>query len=201
MNSVKIVILLGAPGAGKGTVAQYLLDNYNVIHFSTGNLLRNEVKNGTSIGKRVEEILSSGKLVSDAIVNEVVEINLLRTLRSSEIILLDGYPRTVEQAKFLDEIDSGNLKDAIKVLELDVDHEIVVSRIAGRVVCSKCGATFNEAQHQSMVCPRCGGKLVKRADDSEEVVRRRLQEYVNMTLPVSRYYNDRLEKVSGEGTP
>ena len=200
-NAVKIVILLGAPGAGKGTVAQYLLDNYNVVHFSTGNLLRNEVKNGTSVGKRVEEILSSGKLVSDDIVNEVVEINLVRTLRGSDVILLDGYPRTVEQAKFLDEIDSGRLKETTKVLELDVDQEVVVSRIAGRVVCSKCGATFSSSQQKSSVCPRCGGELVKRADDNEEVVRRRLQEYVNMTLPVSRYYSDRLEKVPANGTP
>lgn len=200
-NAVKIVILFGAPGAGKGTVAQHLLDNYGVVHFSTGNLLRNEVKNGTSIGKEVEAILSSGKLVGDDVVNRVVESNLQKVLLGNDVVLLDGYPRTVEQAKFLDTIDEGNLKPSIRVLELDVDHEVVVSRIAGRVVCSKCGATFNASQlNGNTVCSRCSGELVKRADDSEEVVRRRLQEYVNMTLPVSRYYADRLAKVSGEGT-
>ena len=201
-NAVKIVILFGAPGAGKGTVAQYLLDNYGVVHFSTGNLLRNEVKSGTSIGKEVEAILSSGKLVGDDVVNKVVESNLLKALSGDSVVLLDGYPRTVEQAKFLDAIDSGSLKQSIRVLEIDVDHEIVVSRIAGRVVCSKCGATFSSSQLDgSMICSRCNGELVKRADDSEEVVRHRLQEYVNMTLPVSRYYADRLVKVPGEGTP
>ena len=201
-NAVKIVILFGAPGAGKGTVAQHLLDNYVVVHFSTGNLLRNEVKNGTSIGKEVEAILSSGKLVGDDVVNRVVESNLQKALSENDVVLLDGYPRTVEQAKFLDAIDEGNLKSSIRVLELDVDHEVVVARIAGRVVCSKCGATFNASQlNGNTVCSRCGGELIKRADDSEEVVRRRLQEYVNMTLPVSRYYADRLAKVSGEGTP
>ena len=201
-NAVKIVILFGAPGAGKGTVAQHLLDNYGVVHFSTGNLLRNEVKSGTSIGKEVETILSSGKLVGDDVVNRVVESNLQKALSGNDVVLLDGYPRTVEQAKFLDAIDAGSLKSSIRVLELDVDHEVVVSRIAGRVVCSKCGATFSSSQiNGSTVCSRCGGELIKRADDSEEVVRRRLQEYVNMTLPVSRYYIDRLVKVSGEGTP
>lgn len=201
-NAVKIVILFGAPGAGKGTVAQHLLDNYGVVHFSTGNLLRNEVKSGTSIGKEVETILSSGKLVGDDVVNRVVESNLQKALSGNDVVLLDGYPRTVEQAKFLDAIDAGSLKSSIRVLELDVNHEVVVSRIAGRVVCSKCGATFSSSQlNGSTVCSRCGSELIKRADDSEEVVRRRLQEYVNMTLPVSRYYADRLVKVSGEGTP
>lgn len=205
-NCVKVVILFGAPGAGKGTVAQYLMDNYGVLHFSTGNLLRNEVKNGTSVGKVVEATLSSGKLVEDDVVNSVVETNLRRALSGSDVVLLDGYPRTVEQAKFLDAIDSGVLKSSTRVLELDVDHEIVVSRIAGRVVCSKCGATFSSSQladSDTKLCPRCGGDLVKRADDNEEVVRHRLQEYVNMTLPVSKYYEDRgrLCKVSGEGTP
>lgn len=201
-SAVKIVILFGAPGAGKGTVAQHLLDNYGVVHFSTGNLLRNEVKSGTSIGKEVEAILSSGKLVGDDVVNRVVESNLQKALSGNDVVLLDGYPRTVEQAKFLDAIDAGSLKSSIRVLELDVNHEVVVSRIAGRVVCSKCGATFSSSQiNGSTVCSRCGGELIKRADDSEEVVRRRLQEYVNMTLPVSRYYTDRLVKVSGEGTP
>lgn len=201
-SAVKIVILFGAPGAGKGTVAQHLLDNYSVVHFSTGNLLRNEVKSGTSIGKEVEAILSSGKLVGDDVVNRVVESNLQKALSGNDVVLLDGYPRTVEQAKFLDAIDAGSLKSSIRVLELDVNHEVVVSRIAGRVVCSKCGATFSSSQiNGSTVCSRCGGELIKRADDSEEVVRRRLQEYVNMTLPVSRYYTDRLVKVSGEETP
>lgn len=206
---VKVVILYGAPGAGKGTVAQYLLDHYDVVHFSTGNLLRNEVKNETSVGKEVKAILSSGKLVGDDIVNEVVEANLLKVMSGNSVVLLDGYPRTVEQAKFLDAINSGVLKSSIRVLDLDVDHEVVVARIAGRIVCSKCGATFSASQlakengDSAKVCPRCGGELTKRADDNEEVVRRRLQEYVSMTLPVSKYYEEegRLHKVSGEGTP
>jgi adenylate kinase len=201
-KSVKIVILLGAPGAGKGTVAQYLLDKYGIVHFSTGNLLRNEVKNDTEIGREVGSILGSGGLVGDDIVNRVIESNLLKTLSDGCVVLLDGYPRTVEQAKFLDSIDDEMLKSKIRVVEIDVDHEVVVSRISSRLVCSKCGGTFSSSNvPASSPCEQCGGELVKRADDEESVVRRRLQEYVNATLPVSAYYVDRLSKVSGDASP
>jgi adenylate kinase len=201
-SGVKSVILLGAPGAGKGTVAQHLLDNYDVVHFSTGNLLRNEVKNCTEIGREVASILGSGGLVGDDIVNRVVESNLLGALSSSSVVLLDGYPRTVDQAKFLDSVDSGHLKSALRVVEIEVDHEAVIARISGRLVCSKCGVTFSSSQATALLqCDRCGGDLVKRADDEESVVRRRLQEYVSTTLPVSTYYADRLTKISGDAFP
>jgi adenylate kinase len=200
-NLVKIVILLGAPGAGKGTIAQYLLDNYDVIHFSTGNLLRNEVKSDTEVGREVKSILGSGGLVGDNIVNKVLESNLLKALSNDKVVLLDGYPRTLEQAKFLDLVDSGGLRSVTRVVEIDVDHSAIVSRIVNRVVCSKCGSTFT-AKNGMTVCEKCGGDLVKRADDTEDVVRNRLQEYVNMTVPVSEYYYaDRLVKISGDGLP
>lgn len=203
---VKTVVLFGAPGAGKGTVAQYLLDNYNVVHFSTGNLLRNEVKKDTEIGREISSILGSGGLVNDDIVNRVVESNLLQALSTDSVVLLDGYPRTVDQAKFLDSIISSKSSSSIRVIEIEVDHEVVVSRIAGRIVCTKCGATFHSSGLTkdgvlSKVCPRCGGELGKRADDEECVVRNRLKEYVDMTLPVSEYYGDRLVKVSGDTSP
>lgn len=205
-KNVKFIVLLGAPGAGKGTVAQYLLDNYNVVHFSTGNLLRNEVKNCTTIGKEVSNILGSGSLVGDDLINRVVQSNILGTLSSDSIVLLDGYPRTVDQAEFLDSLDSSSLKSTLRVIEIDVNHEVVVSRIVDRIVCAKCGATFSltrikESHGNCSICDRCGGNLSKRADDEEAVVRRRLEEYVKMTLPVSKYYADRLVKVSGDASP
>lgn len=205
MSEVKYIVLFGAPGAGKGTVAQYLLDNYNVVHFSTGNLLKNEVKNNTALGKEVSAILGSGGLVGDDLVNKVVEANMLN-MSSNSVILLDGYPRTVDQAKFLDSLEAGKVKSALRVVELDVDGEIVVSRIVDRTVCSKCFATFSISQIKKSggdpkVCSRCGGELVKRADDEEAVVRQRLDVYAKMTLPVADYYADRLIKVSGDASP
>ncbi len=204
--NVKTVVLLGAPGSGKGTIAQHLLDNYNAIHFSTGNLLRNEVKKDTAIGKEVSSILKAGGLVNDDIVNAVVEFNLLQAFSADGIILLDGYPRTVDQAEFLDSIKSRELAASIRVIEIDVDYEVIVSRIAGRLVCTDCGATFHSANLMkdgklNTICSRCGGDLTKRADDKEEIVRNRLKEYIDITLPVSRYYGDRLLKVSGDTSP
>ncbi|MDR1334987.1 MAG: nucleoside monophosphate kinase [Holosporaceae bacterium] len=198
-NDLKAIVLLGAPGAGKGTVAQHLLDNFDVIHFSTGNLLRNEVKNDTEVGAIVKSILGSGDLVSDGVVNQVVEVNLERVLPEKRVVLLDGFPRSVDQAKFLDTIFDACLKNSMKVIEIEVDYELIVARIVGRRVCVLCAATFG-ADDKIGRCSRCGGELVRRGDDEEEVVRHRLLEYQRITLPVSAYYADRLIKVDGNAS-
>lgn len=196
---MKILILLGAPGAGKGTVAQYLSENYNVCHFSTGNLLRNEVKKESDIGLKVKDILGSGGLVGDDIVNEIVAKNISDVLNTGSLIMLDGYPRTTNQAIALDGMLSGSLKQEIRVLELEVDNEVVVKRISQRRVCASCGKTYGP-QDEIDRCS-CGGDLVKRKDDEESVVRNRLEKYELETRPLSDYYADRLVKVSGEGKP
>lgn len=196
---MKILILLGAPGAGKGTVAQYLAENYDVRHFSTGNLLRNEVKKESDIGLRVKDILGSGGLVGDDVVNEIVSKNIGEVLNTGSLIILDGYPRTRNQAIELDRMMSGSLKDEIRVLELAVDNEVVVRRISQRRVCASCGKTYGP-QDKIEVCS-CGGELIKRKDDEEAVVRSRLEKYEEETRLVSDYYADRLVKVSGEGKP
>ena len=196
---MKILILLGAPGAGKGTVAQYLAENYDVRHFSTGNLLRNEVKKESDIGLKVKDILGSGGLVGDDIVNGIVAKNIEEVLDTGSLVILDGYPRTKNQAVELDEMMSGSLKDEIRVLELAVDNEVVVQRISQRRVCASCGKTYGP-QDKIETCT-CGGELVKRKDDEESVVRDRLKKYEDETRPVSDYYSDRLIKVSGEGKP
>ena len=199
MAEAKILVLFGAPGAGKGTIAQYLKENYDVCHFSTGNLLRNEVKIKSDIGLKVQEILGSGGLVGDDIVNEIVRKNIAEVLDSGNLVILDGYPRTIGQAEVLDGMMSGSLKDQIRVLELAVDDEVVVNRISQRRVCAKCGNTYGP-QDAIEVCP-CGGDLVKRKDDEESVVRSRLAQYENETRPVAAYYGERLTQVSGDGTP
>ncbi len=196
---MKILILLGAPGAGKGTVAQYLAENYDVCHFSTGNLLRNEVKKESDIGLKVKDILGSGGLVGDDIVNGIVAKNIEEVLGTGSLVVLDGYPRTKNQAIELDGMMAGSLKNEIRVLELDVDSEVVVRRISQRRVCSSCGKTYGP-QDKIEVCA-CGGELIKRKDDEESVVRDRLKKYEAETRPVSDYYVDRLVKVSGEGKP
>ncbi len=196
---MKVLILLGAPGAGKGTVAQYLAENYDVRHFSTGNLLRNEVKRESDIGLKVKDILGSGGLVGDDIVNGIVAKNIEEVLDTGSLVILDGYPRTKNQAIELDRMMAGSLKDEIRVLELAVDNEVVVQRISQRRVCSLCGKTYGP-QDEIESCT-CGGELVKRKDDEESVVRDRLKKYEDETRPVSDYYSDRLIKVSGEGKP
>jgi len=196
---MKILILLGAPGAGKGTVAQYLAENYDVRHFSTGNLLRNEVKKESDIGLKVKDILGSGGLVGDDIVNGIVAMNVEEVLNTGSLVILDGYPRTRNQAIELDKMMAGSLKDKIRVLELAVDNEVVVQRISQRRVCAFCGKTYGP-QDKIESCT-CGGELIKRKDDEESVVRDRLKKYEDETRPVSDYYSDRLIKVSGEGKP
>lgn len=196
---MRILILLGAPGAGKGTVAQYLVENYDVRHFSTGNLLRNEVKRETDIGLKVKDILGSGGLVGDDVVNRIVAKNIEEVLNTGSLVILDGYPRTRNQAVELDGMMAGSLKNEIGVLELAVDNEVVVQRISQRRVCASCGKTYGP--QDKMESCTCGGKLVKRKDDEESVVRDRLKKYEEETRPVSDYYVDRLIRVSGEGKP
>ncbi|MDR2267926.1 MAG: nucleoside monophosphate kinase [Holosporaceae bacterium] len=195
----QIIVLLGAPGAGKGTIAQYLRDKYDVCHFSTGNLLRNEIQKGTDIGLKVKEIVTSGGLVSDDIINEIVEKNLEETVSGCSVVVLDGYPRTRHQAEILDEMMSGKLRALIRVIEINIDKEALIFRLSQRFVCSKCGNTYGPMDKKS-ICP-CGGNLIKRKDDEESTVRERFKKYEEETLPVSSYYGDRLVQVSGDGTP
>ena len=196
---MKILLLFGAPGAGKGTVAQYLAENYDVCHFSVGNLLRNEVKSKTDIGVKIEGILSSGQLIGNDIVNEITMRNVEKALEGSSLIILDGYPRTMNQAEVLDGMKNGSLRDEIRVLELSIDKDTFLSRISQRRVCAKCGNTYGP-QDKISVCP-CGGELIKRKDDDESAVMTRWSNYEKETLPLAEYFADRLVKVSGDGTP
>jgi len=196
------LILLGPPGAGKGTQASGIVDKYNVPHISTGDIFRKNIKENTELGKKAKEYLDSGKLVPDELVVAIVE-DRLKEDDTKKGFLLDGFPRTVFQAealdKFLQSIDSKI--DA--VVNIEVDKSILVGRAVGRRICKNCGATFHiefNPPRKSDICDVCGGELYQRSDDNEETVSKRIEVYLNETQPLIDYYKgqDILLTIDGE---
>jgi adenylate kinase len=190
------ILLLGAPGAGKGTQSKRLADEYEIDHITTGDALRANKDMETEYGTP-REYMESGELVPDPVVNEIVEA----ALADAQGFVLDGYPRNLEQAEYL-----SDATDLDAVLYLDVAEEELVERLTGRRVCSECGASyhveFNPPEEEG-VCDECGGELVQRDDDTEETVRERLRVYRENTEPVIEHYREEgdLVEVDGEGTP
>jgi len=195
------LILLGPPGAGKGTQAQRLARKYDIPQVSTGDMLRAARTEGTELGRKADEYMNAGELVPDEVVIGVVE-ERLSSDEMSRGFILDGFPRTVEQAEALAEMDVSI--DA--VLNLDVPEEELVRRLSGRVNCPQCGAAYHEEfdpPERAGRCDGCGTELVQRDDDRPEVVRDRLEEYWAKTEPLVDFYRKRdlLEELDGEGTP
>lgn len=202
---VKKVIFLGAPGSGKGTQAQRIAARFAIPHISTGDMLREAVKKGTELGRKAEPIMKSGGLVPDDIMVGIIRDRLGEPDAAGGFVL-DGFPRTVEQAEKLDQIVDGNGVDAPKVLHLSVPDEMIVRRIVARRSCSTCGAIYhleNSPPVKEGVCDRCGSALVTRADDTEEAVRRRLEAFHRQTIPVVEYYRSKnvLQDVDGTQAP
>ena len=184
------IILLGSPGAGKGTLAAEIDKKYPVAHISTGDIFRENVKNNTPLGKKARNYMESGKLVPDGIVIEMMA-NRLREPDCEKGFVLDGFPRTVPQAEALGMIleEMGLALD--RVVFLDVDEETVVTRLSGRRVCRSCGAIYNiefRPSSRGDLCEKCGGELYQRDDDREDVVRHRLKVFYEQTSPVISYY-------------
>jgi adenylate kinase len=185
------LILLGPPGAGKGTQAQILVEKLSIPQLSTGDMLRAAVKAGTAVGKRAKAVMDAGKLVSDDIVNDIVAERIAAP-DASKGFILDGYPRTLAQADALEAmLDRVGLKlDA--VIELKVDDEILVDRISGRYSCAKCGAGYHDRNHKPKVdgtCDKCGShEFKRRPDDNADTVRTRLEVYYKETSPLIGYY-------------
>jgi len=184
------IVLLGAPGAGKGTLAKDLVGLFNVPHISTGDMFREAVASGSELGKQVQHILSSGALVPDEIVNKLVRERISKP-DCKDGFILDGYPRTVQQASALDEMlkETGQKLDA--VLYLRVSEDVVVKRLTNRRVCPKCGRIYNLLSmppKNDELCDDCGIRLVQRDDDKEEVVRNRFKVYNEKTAPLIDYY-------------
>lgn len=187
------LIILGAPGSGKGTTATVLREKYSLAHISTGDIFRANIKNGTPLGVEAKSYIDKGALVPDSVTIRMVEDRLAQDDTKNGYIL-DGFPRTLAQAQALDEIlaKSGSSIDA--VLSIVVDDEIIKDRVSSRRVCEKCGASYNvrfKPTKVEGVCDECGGKVVQRADDTAETVAARLETYYKNTKPLIDFYEAR----------
>ena len=188
------IILLGAPGSGKGTMAQKLTSELKIPQISTGDIFRKNLKEETPLGLQIKDILSSGSLVPDEITIEIVK-NRLTEPDCANGYILDGFPRSIVQAEALDTFQ--NIHCAIN---LDVDKETVVKRLSGRRFCPDCNGTFHVSTiTDATVCPVCGGTLIIRPDDSEATVRERLKVYEENTFPLIEYYAKRGKLVTVDG--
>jgi adenylate kinase len=200
-----ILILLGPPGAGKGTQAKLLSAEYGVPHISTGDMFRDHKARGTELGKTVQAIMDAGGLVTDDITNEMVKDRLSRPDVAKGFIL-DGYPRTSAQAEYLDGLLASAGQAISRVLSYEVAEEAVVERISGRRSCPKCGAVYHVSANPPRrmgYCDRDDAGLVQRDDDKPENVKKRMAEYAAKTEPLKRFYTARglLATVEGIGTP
>lgn len=188
------IIVLGAPGAGKGTQASIIAQKLELKKFSTGDMLRAEVASGSELGNKVQNIMNSGELVSDEIMIGVI-VEQISSLDDSKGFILDGFPRTIAQAVNLDKILEEKECKVDCVLAFDVDFDVLVERLAGRIYCKDCGTTFHEVfspPKQGGICDNCGSvNLVRRDDDKREVVTARLNKYLEMTEPLINYYQDK----------
>lgn len=185
------VIFLGPPGAGKGTVAAVVKEEFSLEHISTGDMLRSEIKAGTALGLSAKEFIDAGKLVPTSVIIDMVAGRLAQAHAG---LLFDGFPRTVEQAVALE-----GIADIDVVVELDVPEDVVVERICSRRVCAECGKVYSTLTYDGETCEGCGAPLVVRADDCEVTARKRFTVYKEETEPLSTYYESRglLKKVDG----
>ena len=186
------IIFIAPPAAGKGTLSDKLVSKYNYRHLSTGDLLRAEIKKENDLGKKIEEIISRGELVSDDIITELLKNELKAT---DSKFILDGYPRNIAQAETLKEIfNELNIENYVTIY-LDLEEELAMKRALGRVICGGCGASYNTYFENFMpknegICDKCGSELKHRSDDTEETFKKRFSTYVEKTSPVLDYYKD-----------
>ncbi len=186
------LILLGAPGAGKGSQATKIAKKYGIAHISTGDALRANIKNGTELGKFAKSYIERGLLVPDEVVVGIVA-DRIKEPDCKNGFLLDGFPRTIAQAEAL-----GKLTDIDRVINIVVDFDLITDRIAGRRMCT-CGESYHISSYDKDVCAKCGAKLYQREDDKEETVKARLAVYEKQTAPLVDYYREKGKLVDVDG--
>jgi adenylate kinase len=197
------IILLGPPGAGKGTQAKMLIDKYRMPQISTGDILRAAVKEGTPLGKEAKSFMDKGQLVPDSVVIGIVEERIQQP-DCQRGYMLDGFPRTVPQAEALDEMLRKRKSKIDHVVSVEVARDELVKRLTGRRTCRECGEGFHihsKPPKKAEKCDKCGGELYQRDDDNEKTVTARLQVYENQTFPLIEYYKKqgKLKPVDGLG--
>lgn len=195
------IMLFGAPGAGKGTQAKYIIEKYKIPQISTGDILREAVKSKTPMGLEAKSCMEAGKLVSDEIIVGIIK-DRLSMEDCKKGFILDGFPRTLAQAKALEKLMDEMKISLDKVISLNVPDDLIVGRVVGRRVCKSCGASFHiefNPSKEAGICDFCGGILAQRKDDNEETVAKRLSEYHNQTAPLFNFYKEKgvMEEIDG----
>lgn len=198
------VILLGPPGSGKGTQANLLQERFSIPKISTGDILRAAVSDGNELGKQAGAYMDQGQLVPDEIVVGLIK-NRIQEADCRNGFILDGFPRTIVQAEKLEEMLRSMNQDIDVVVDLEVDHQEVLVRLAGRSTCKQCGAMYHTTSHPPKavgVCDECGGELYQREDDNEATILKRLTVYDQQTAPLKQYYENqgKLKTAPGRGT-
>ncbi len=188
----KTFIFFGPPGAGKGTLASELTKTMDLVHISTGDMFRAEIASKSTLGLKVEEIISRGELVPDELTIDIMKTKL-QSIEDKDVIL-DGFPRTVEQAQALDKMLASLHRTVDIVVSLEISFEVQKKRLLGRLVCKDCGDSYNTYSlkpKKEGTCDKCGGELYKRSDDTEETILNRFKQYQESTAPVAKYYKEK----------
>jgi adenylate kinase len=197
------IVLLGPPGAGKGSLAALIKDHYKILHISTGDILREEMKKDSPLAREIKGYIEKGALVPDEVITKIVDQKLTHGLKPNEGFMLDGYPRNASQASDLDKILKKTNSSLDFVLNMEASLPLILKRISGRRICKQCGAVYhatNKPPKVAGVCDACQGTLYQRTDDNEETVQNRMKVYTESTAPILDYYRkqNKLRTIDGD---